>query len=165
MTRGDRRWKRKSFSSFLNGTNLKRNQKMKTHLQSGTHVYQAWQNMKARCQNPSNIRYHRYGGRGIKVCERWQSFENFFADMGNSNGLTIDRIDNDKDYEPGNCEWVPMSEQGKKTCRVLHLTFNGETCSIAEWARKLGVKSNTITMRLNTYGWPLEKALSKRGPQ
>jgi hypothetical protein len=133
---------------------------MKTHQKSRTREYECWKNMKRRCQTPSNVRYHRYGGRGIKVCDRWQDFENFYSDMGDCNGMTLDRIDNDRDYEPGNCRWMPMSEQGKNTSRIRNLTFNGETLSVAEWARRLGVKSNTITMRLNTYGWSIEKALS-----
>ncbi|MCP1173759.1 hypothetical protein [Ralstonia chuxiongensis] len=137
---------------------------MKTHQQYGTREYQAWANMKARCENPNNIRYHRYGGRGIKVCERWRnSFEAFLADMGPSNGLTIDRIDNDGNYEPGNCRWATVREQSQKTSRIKLLTFNGETLSLAEWARRLGIRANTLTMRLNAYKWPLEKALTKGG--
>lgn len=136
---------------------------MKTHQMYGTREYQAWANMKARCENPKNIRYHRYGGRGIKVCLRWQSFEAFYADMGSSNGLTIDRIDNDKDYEPDNCQWIPMSEQGKKTSRIRYLSYRGKTLSLAEWARRIGVNANTLTMRLNAYGWTVEKALSEGG--
>lgn len=137
---------------------------MKTHEQYRTREYQAWANMKARCENPNNTRYHRYGGRGIKVCDRWKnSFEAFLADMGKSNGLTIDRINNDGDYEPGNCRWATVREQSQKTCRIRLLSFNGETLSVAEWARRLGIRANTLTMRLNTYKWPLEKALTKGG--
>ena len=74
--------------------------------------YISWAHMKTRCQNPNNDRYHRYGGRGIKVCERWQSFENFLADMGvRPPGLTLERMDNDSNYEPGNCKWATQKEQ------------------------------------------------------
>lgn len=137
---------------------------MTKHRMFGTREYQAWANMKARCVNKKNVRYHRYGGRGIKVCDAWMgSFEAFYADMGPSNGMTIDRIDNDGDYSPENCQWVPMSEQAKKTSRIRLLSFNGKTMSVAEWARHLGVKPHTITMRLNAYGWSLEKTLSTGG--
>lgn len=137
---------------------------MTTHRLSGSREYLAWSNMKRRCTDPTNKRYHRYGGRGIKVCDRWlDSFENFFADMGLCNGMTLDRKDNDKDYEPGNCQWVPMEEQSKKTSRIRHLTHNGETLSLAEWARRIGIRPNTISMRLNSYGWPVDRALTKGG--
>ena len=138
---------------------------MKTHQMCGTREYSAWQNMKRRCEDPTNVRFHRYGGRGIKVCDRWlNSFENFYADMGPCPaGMTIDRIENDGDYEPDNCQWETVQKQSQKTCRIRLLTFNGETHSLAEWARRIGVKAHTLTMRLNAYGWPIEKALSKRG--
>lgn len=137
---------------------------MKTHQKYGTRAYWAWANMKSRCFNPNNIRFHRYGERGITVCDRWMSFESFYADMGDCPpGMTLDRIDNDGNYEPGNCRWATVREQSQKTSRIRFLTFNGETLSLAEWARRLGIRANTLTMRLNTYGWPLEKALTKKG--
>lgn len=137
---------------------------MGTHLQSYTRDYTVWAAMKSRCLYPKNIRFHRYGGRGIKVCEQWlNSFEQFIKDMGPSNGMSLDRIDNDGDYEPGNCQWIPFSEQSKKTCRIRYLTHAGETLSMAEWARRLGVSRSTLNMRIDTYGWSIERALSKGG--
>lgn len=137
---------------------------MKTHKMCGTREYQAWQNMKSRCLNPANSRYHRYGKRGISVCKRWaDSFENFYADMGACNGMTIERIDSNGNYEPGNCKWIPFSDQGKNTCRIRYLEFMGSKKSIAEWSRDTGIKATTITQRLNAYGWSVERALTKGG--
>jgi hypothetical protein len=75
-------------------------------------IYKSWQAMLARCRNPNHVAYSRYGGRGITVCERWLTFENFYADMGERPvGKTLDRIDNDGNYEPGNCQWSTAKEQ------------------------------------------------------
>lgn len=100
------------------GGNLKRGTTKSCGCLNGTHhmsfslSYLSWANMLQRCNNPNNKWYHRYGGRGIKVCKIWEKFENFYADMGERiNNLTLDRIDNDRNYEPGNCKWSTAKEQ------------------------------------------------------
>ena len=88
------------------------------HAVSGevTGLYKSWMDAKQRCINPNITRYSAYGGKGIKVCERWQSFDNFLEDMGDSwkPGLTLDRINNDGNYEPGNCQWISREENSRK---------------------------------------------------
>jgi hypothetical protein len=92
------------------------------HGQRHTGAYRTWDAMLQRCSNPRNTRYKYYGGRGITVCERWRKFENFFADMGERpSGMSIDRIDNDGNYEPGNCRWITQSQQLKNRTRALIL--------------------------------------------
>lgn len=112
-----------------------------------TPTYVVWCNMKSRCNNPKNERYHRYGGRGIRVCDRWmQSFENFLADMGQkpSGDLTLERKNNDGDYEPGNCVWAAQVVQDYNKNNTVR--FEGKTAR--EWSEELGVTPRAIRKRL-----------------
>jgi len=134
-----------------------------THGMRNTPEYRAWQGMKRRCYNPNVVSYPRYGGRGIKVCDRWcNSFEAFYEDMGPrlSPSHSLDRIDNDGDYEPGNVRWTTPIEQARNTCRNHLITFNGDTLTLAEWSERTGIDAGTILARLDQYGWSVEQALT-----
>lgn len=121
-------------------------------------TYNSWSSMVQRCTNPRYNGWHWYGGRGVKVCDRWLDFEAFLADMGHRpRGRTLDRIDNQRGYEPGNCRWATPREQGRNTRRCKPLTYRGETLVIREWAERLGISHTTITRRLVKY--PVEVAL------
>lgn len=119
-------------------------------------IHVAWQNMKKRCYRITNKHYKNYGGRGIIVCDRWiNSFENFYADMGNkpTNKHTIERINNDGNYEPSNCKWATRQEQLKnKRIRKDSLIHDGKTTS--EWAKKLGITTTAAYYRIKTHGTP-----------
>lgn len=134
-----------------------------THGESKTRLYSVWNNMKERCQNPKSKEYHRYGGRGISVCSDWERYETF-RDWALSNGyapnLSIDRKNNDGNYDPGNCRWATAREQANNTRRTRLIEFGGQIYSVSEWSRKLGIKQSTLSMRLNKYGWSVEKALT-----
>jgi len=126
----------------------------------GTPEYSSWKSMISRCADKSNSRY---GGRGIKVCDRWvESFVAFLDDMGRrpSAGHSIDRIDNDGDYDPGNCRWATAEEQCRNRSNTLYLSLNGETMSLPEWSERLGIDQSLIRSRLDR-GWSDEEALTK----
>lgn len=118
--------------------------------------------MHRRCDTPSVRSYPRYGGRGIRVCERWKSFLNFLRDMGPrpSPLHSIERTDNDGNYEPSNCKWATASEQARNRSTSRKVTALGETRSLAEWSERLGVSRETIAMRLDL-GWSPDRAMSQ----
>lgn len=127
----------------------------------GTRVYSIWAAILQRCNNPNNNGYPNYGGRGVKVCERWMKFENFYADMGaNPGGMTVDRIDNDGDYCPENCRWATQKEQVQNRRNTRLFTYKDVSMVLDDWARKIGIKRSTLSMRIYSYGWSIEKALT-----
>lgn len=130
------------------------------HGESRNRSYKTWHSMKNRCLNEKDPEYHNYGGRGIKVCDRWMTVENFIADMGERPpGLEIDRINNDGNYEPGNCRWANRSEQLNNTRRTHKLTYEGKTLSLTEWAKSLNMPFCRLQSRIKR-GWPIERALT-----
>lgn len=127
-------------------------------------LYYSWKHMKERCYNPTCRDYRHWGGRGITVCDAWKNdflaFKEWALANGYKEGLTIDRIDNDGNYEPSNCRWATRAEQSNNRSCLHYLTYQGETKTISEWSRITGIKITTLYMRLNTYGWSVEKALT-----
>lgn len=188
--------------------------KKRTALASVTHggtdsaEYRTWTDMKTRCLNPKSTGYERYGGRGVKICPRWiLSFESFLEDMGikPSPHHSIDRIDNDKGYEPSNCRWATNEEQIRNRGNTVFVTINGEQKTLVEWCEvydckpsaayqrraqgldgesifkvkamvlsfngitdtirgwsiRTGIRPNTLSMRVNKYGWSVDRALTE----
>lgn len=133
-----------------------------SHRKSHTRTFRIWSQMKTRCSNPKNIRWHCYGGRGIKVCDRWMnSFESFLEDMGECpDGYSIERIDVNGNYEPSNCKWIPLSRQAANTRQNVFLTYEGKTQTIADWAREKGFPYGVLRHRI-AKGWSVEEALTK----
>lgn len=121
-----------------------------THGKSKTKIYYIWAQMIRRCNSPKSKDFHRYGGRGIKVCERWlNSFEDFESDMGyREPGLTLERIDTNGDYEPNNCKWASYKDQARNTRRNRLHTIDGVTHCLAEWCEILNESWSTVKKRL-----------------
>lgn len=128
-----------------------------------TPEFRSWCGMIQRCTDTNHVKYHRYGGRGIKVCDRWlQSFELFFEDMGpRPTGMTLDRINNDGHYEPGNCRWATNEEQANKRSTNRVIEHNGEKKTVSEWAQYIGISYSALQSRIER-GWPLDLALDPK---
>lgn len=126
----------------------------------GTPLYKKWMAMKRRCLNPKDISYKNYGGRGIAICEKWLSFEGFNEDMSSSftPGMSLERIDNNGNYEKNNCKWIPLDEQAKNKRSVVLYEHGGKRMSVGEWEKVLGVKRGTIRARVRN-GWPISEAI------
>lgn len=125
--------------------------------------YIIWGNMCSRCNNINNPRYTSYGGKGIKVCERWKNFVNFLKDMNPrpSKLHSIDRIDNNGNYEPNNCRWATNKEQCRNKNNNRLIEFAGKVLSVTEWSEVVGIARTTITHRLDR-GWSIERALTTK---
>ena len=119
-----------------------------THQMSHTSIHNIWCGMRQRCENPNPMAFADFGGRGIQVCERWQAFENFLADMGvPPTGMSIDRIDNDGGYSPENCRWASQKEQVNNRRTTLRCEFGGVTRTLKEWADETGLPYKTLHHR------------------
>lgn len=128
----------------------------------GTLTYARWKSMMQRCHDPKADNFKHYGGAGVTVCERWHDFASFLTDMGEcpSKAMTLDRQENAKGYEPGNCRWATRAEQNRnRPNHAVTITHGGVTHSVTEWAREIGISANTLSMRLRL-GWSVEKALT-----
>lgn len=128
-----------------------------------TPEYRAWSGIKSRCNTPSHKYYPHYGGRGIKVCARWDSFQKFFDDMGPrpSSRHSIDRIDNNGNYSPKNCRWATPKEQALNTRRAKFALYRGKQRPLMEIAAICGLSYKTIYHRIIDMNWSIADAVSK----
>lgn len=132
-----------------------------SHKQSKSLEYRRWRDMLNRCYWEKQVFYHRYGGRGISVCRRWRhSFENFLADMGPMpfSKATLDRIDNDGNYNKKNCRWVSQTENARNKSDTLFLTYRGQKKALAAWAEQIGIPQRILRKRL-VLGWDAERII------
>ena len=132
------------------------------HGLKNTRLYRIWQQMKNRCSNLKCDRFKDYGARGIAVCDEWvndfKAFYDWSMNHGYKENLSIDRIDNDKGYSPGNCRWATNKEQANNSRKCHMVEYRGETHSLTEWAEILGLSFHLLSNRINSYGWSIERA-------
>lgn len=132
-----------------------------SHGKADKPIYRIWRSMMQRCYDKNSHAYSRYGARGISVCERWQDFEKFYADMGDRpEGMSLERVDNDGDYSPENVVWAGAKAQARNRRSTVYLEHDGQRKSMAEWAEETGVKIATLWARVNR-GMPVDIALTK----
>lgn len=130
------------------------------HNGKGTRTYLIWKHMRGRCGNPKNKAWKNYGGRGIRVCQKWEIFDNFLRDMGDAPpGQTIERDDVNGDYTPQNCKWANRTTQARNKRSNFLVEFRGEIKTLAEWAEMSPVSQQLVRTRYVRYGWSFEKAL------
>ena len=139
-------------------------ERMTTHGSTYSRLYNIWCSMKQRCETSKQEKFIRgYQNRGIKVCEAWHDFavfQKWALENGYNDKLSIDRVDNDKGYFPENCRWVDNQTQQNNKRSNIYLTYNNKTLTIAQWARELGMKYNTLDERLRK-GWSIERAFTQ----
>jgi len=125
--------------------------------------YQAWWKARERCHNPGDRAFGRYGGRGIAMCDAWRAdFMAFYREVGQKPSAkhSLDRIDNQRGYEPGNVRWATLLMQQRNTRQNRLVTFRGETLCLAEWSQRLGIKHETLASRLTRLSWTVERAFT-----
>lgn len=141
--------------------------KLYKHGRTETTEWSAWKSMLERCSNPNHKWFHRYGGRGVKVCDRWADFNAFLADMGEKpqDGVrySLERMNNNRGYEPGNCKWATSTEQNRNRVNVIHITHDGVTLTLPEWSTRTGLHIETIRRRVKQ-GWPTERLFDASMP-
>ena len=133
------------------------------HGQRRNRIYRIWRNMKTRCLNVNSPNHERYGERQIGLCSEWMEFKNFYSWAvigGYNDNLTIERIDVNGNYEPGNCKWIPAKEQQLNKRTSLIISYNGESKCLKEWVDILGVDYSVVYQRISKLGWSAERALS-----
>lgn len=124
-------------------------------------TYSTWASMVQRCTNPKSTTWSKYGGKGITVCKRWLSFDNFLSDMGERPaGMSIDRINPRGSYTRSNCRWADSKQQGANQTKTRFITFQGRTLHLTAWAGELGINPSTLHGRLKR--WPAEIAMTKK---
>lgn len=132
------------------------------HGLSKTGTWNAWQAMIKRCNISTTLDHEYYGGRGITVCERWRRFENFLLDMGQRpDGMTIERIDVNGNYEPSNCKWIPSNQQSDNTRRSFRITIDGAVRPLAVVCRERGLNRRRVYQRIAVLGWEVERAITE----
>ena len=126
-----------------------------------------WHNMNNRCTNENRLDYKYYGGKGVEVCNEWMEFSSFkewAINNGYEEGLSIDRIDGDGDYEPSNCRFITLDEQQRNKSNNINLTYKGKTQTLSEWSREYGIHERTLKSRLEL-GYTFAEALNKKPGQ
>lgn len=149
-------------NGFCKGWEIKRIG-ISTHHETKTRLHKIWEGMHSRCENPNHKYYANYGGRGIAVCDEWNEyvpFRDWAIKAGYSDNLTIDRIEVNGNYSPGNCRWATIREQQNNKLSNHLIRFNGVSHTISEWSEIVGIKKTTIRERLSA-GWPVEKTLTE----
>lgn len=135
---------------------------MTTHNLTHTKLFKVWRGIIDRTLYPSNKKYKNYGGRGITICCEWlkdfKAFYDWATNNGYKEGLTIDRIDVNGNYEPNNCRWVNWKTQQNNRRNNHYITYNNETHTMKEWSELLGINYTTLSMRINKYKWPIERS-------
>jgi hypothetical protein len=141
-----------------------------SHGFSNSLLWEVWKGMNSRCNNPANQSYRHYGGKGVQVSERWKQrfdgveigFMNFSNDVLSTyrEGLEIERIDNNKNYEPSNCTWASRKDQILNRSITRFLEFQGKILCLSDWAELLGINKNTLFSRIDVLGWSVEKAFT-----
>ena len=135
--------------------------RVRTHGASKSPAYRSWYSMMSRCYREDHQSFCRYGGRGISVCERWRNSANFIADMGQPKaGQQLDRIDNNGNYEPGNCRWVSREENCNNKSNTRLVSWMGEMVPLAALCRRLGIDYQIVKNRI-TRGWDETEAISR----